>query len=203
MRVIACRLIFKYGGESMSVKMTKSEYVAFVKRLYGQLDSIAEQIDLKLSARYEKDLKRIINRAIDNFYSSYHPKYYSRKFSLRYMYKLTPNGASVDMDFGGEFTHAHHRLDNEKLFNLTFIEGYHGGAPGIDEKKVEKWGAHPNPGVPYYRTPYPEYTEWGYRAVKSKAPMDLIDDAIDAYNGTVSKIQREIATPIIKKWIWG
>ena len=80
------------------------------------------------------------------------------------------------------------------MFHQAFDEGWHGGAKTIAAEKVETWGTHPKPGVPYYRRPgwvtYPngdtkwhKYGKWGKRAKKMRtAPRKLFEKKIKELN---------------------
>lgn len=186
----------------MKKNMTPTEFIEFLNKKRKEINKLTKMVNNELDIRYTKDLNKIIKRAISDFYSSYKPRYYKRKYSLKYMYKVTSENGVIDMDFDGEHSFAYHRLDNDKLFNLVFIEGWHGGAKYIKDSKVEEWGMHPDPGTPYWRTPHPDYTEWGYRAENSESPMERIDKALMSYETKIESIQDKILDKKIDEWFF-
>lgn len=196
----------------------REELEKFLNNKRKDLKNLKKQIHKELDKKYTKDLTRITNRAIDAFYSAYKPKYYKRKYSLRYMYKIESKNGKVSMNFGGKYTTAKHGhggkiLDNEYIFNLSFIEGWHGGAKDIRPDKIERWGEHPETGIPYWRTPpmpweddngemQPPYTEWGIRAFNSKSPNEIIDEKLKEYKDKLSDIQNNIIDAEIERWFF-
>ena len=185
----------------MAVTMTITEYKDFLTKKLKEASSIEKEIDEEIKNKYIKDLNAVIKGSIDKFYHSYKPKYYKRKYSLRDMYEILPKQGGFTIDFDPSYTEKEHRLDNDKLYDLVFMEGYHGGAPYIAPGKVEKWGKHPSPGTPYWRTPYPDFTEWGMAAFKSKSPFEIVQDDIKAYEAKADSILDKLIRDKIRKWI--
>ena len=177
---------------------TKKE---IIENMIKNYKTIVKDVNSELDKIYVRDLNKIIKRAINDFYGTFKPKYYKRKYSLKYMYNVTSKNGFIDMDFSGEYANAQHRLGNDELFNLVFIGGYHGGAKSIADNKIEKWGMHPKEGVPYWRTPYPNYTEWGYPAKQDVSPMERIDDALNTYEKQLPSIQDEVLIKVFRKWM--
>lgn len=192
--------------------MTREELIKRLNENRNTVDSFLNKVNKEIENRFEKDVNKIIKRAINDFYESYKPKYYRRKYSLRHMYKLTVGNGVYVIDYDSKYTFAKHRAENEYIFDLVFMEGWHGGAPDIDESKVEIWGEHPSPGTPYWRRPprpweddegyqHPPYTEWGREAKQDEPPIERIDKAIDSYEKEFKTIRKEIFKKEFKKWL--
>ena len=192
--------------------MTREEKIAWLKKKEKQLNTLTKNINKELDIKYTKDINKIIKKAINDFYSTYRPKYYKRKWSLKYMYDFKSTKGDILLDFDAKYTRAHHRVDNDYIFNLVFMQGYHGGAPSIAADKVDRWGEHPDTGVPYWRFPpkpwedengemQPPYTEWGRKAKQDKSPMDRINEALDKYEEDMPGIQRDIIKKELKSWL--
>lgn len=192
--------------------MTKAELIERLKKKINTSDSFLEKTNKKIEERFEKDVNKIIKRAISDFYDSYKPRYYKRKYSLKYMYKLTIKNGEYTIKYSHKYTYAKHRADNKYIFDLVFMKGYHGGAPSIAADKVDRWGEHPNTGIPYWRYPpkpwedengemQPPYTEWGRKAEQSDPPVQRIDEAVDAYEEKFKTIRREIFKEEFVKWL--
>lgn len=109
-----------------------------------------------------KEIKRVFDQAVAAFYNdeSFKPKSYVRTKGLYDVLNLAPymdatTGYVDDSDPDLLLDHSLPRGRGNKdvgLFDVVFTQGYHGGATHIAPDKAAKWGAHPNPGVPYYRT---------------------------------------------------
>lgn len=177
----------------MAITMTITEYKKFLEQKIKEAKSIEEKIDGEIVERFQKDLKKAVNKAIDTFYHSYSPKYYKRKYSLRYMYKITSGKNRITIDCDPGYTFAKHRMSNDDLYNLVFREGYHGGVPdGIN---------HPSPGIPYWRTPHPHFTEWGIPAIQTESPLQMIKQNIKTYEETMDAVLDEVITIEMEKWL--
>ena len=106
--------------------------------------------------RYAEELYLIGDDVITRWYSQYDPILYDRSGSLYNAFKVNLNGTDYSVDFDASF------LGNEIIFENSFMQGYHGGA--------YKGKYHPHPGIPYWRTPIPQFTEWGRPAKRSFSP---------------------------------
>lgn len=139
---------------------------------------IKPKIKLEFGVYQQGVINNIFKEVVDEYYAAYTPDIYEREFGL---YKVL----SIKVDSSGEIAndtyedffdkyamHPDRRgaysWDNnrfESLFDLTFMQGYHGGAPDSED------GTHPLPGVPHYRTPHPYYSHWGEAAFHSTPPF--------------------------------
>ena len=198
----------------MAVTMTITEFKKFLEQKLKEADAIEAKIDAKIVERYTNDLNKIIKKAINEFYGSYTPKYYKRKYSLKYMYNIKSGKNQITIDCDPKYTFAKHRLGNEEIYDLVFRSGYHGGAWGIAEEKIPMWGEHPDPGTPYYRTPaigwvdeetgeeHRRFEFWAYRAKSSKSPLERIQEGVAEYEKTMEDILDEVIDEELEKW-WG
>ena len=178
-------------------------------KLHRQADRILELMNketaVAVEAAYHEfgayqqaKITEIFNNAVDIFYSSYKPKYYSRQHSLYDVLSLETDEHGMvvaqEPDYFNILDPSQIQPDRNggsSLFQTVFIEGYHGGAKGISGSKSDVWGEHPDPGVPYYRRPgkvkyhdgtrkWHRYGKWGRRAVRTTAPYTLFADALRA-----------------------
>lgn len=158
-----------------------------------EMELMAQKIGKELKPICQKDIKKIINRCISDFYHTYKPKYHKRSYSLRYMYKIKATSDCITINYSPRFTTVRHRAPKSYIFDIVFMQGYHGGATDISASKIQKWGEHPDPGTPYWRTPHPEYTSWGIPAKQDESPRNRIRDALNEYqNGKLQEHQVEI-----------
>lgn len=157
-------------------------------------------------------IKEISNEAIARYYNAYAPHMYKRKESLYDAVDFgIRNGEDFYWEYGADLINARHRASNEYIFDVMFMEGWHGGA---------KSGAgHPSPGTPHWKYPptarnmyLEEYDEIVYvetwtlwypsPAAKSTAPFDMIMNAWSAYiNGEFLIERKKIALQCFKKYI--
>jgi len=162
----------------------------------------------EFGALYKQKIENIYKKSVDDFYDAYTPKVYKRTHSLYDVLsvKTDENGMVISGDdiygFGLSESGAHNLglsfmdlFDESKmvtgrggqsLFDTVFIGGYHGGAADISTSKEAVWGAHPQPGKPYYRrggwVKYPgstakkwhRYGKWGRAAVKTKSIYQMM-----------------------------
>ena len=159
------------------------------------MEMLAKQIGIELETQCQKDITKLIKRAIDDFYHTYKPKYYKRKYSLKYMFRVNgTRDGSLEIEYGGELSYAHHHESNDTIFDVVFVQGYHGGSPyGVDR---------PAPGIPYWRTPYPHFTEWGIQAKPDKSPMDRKTEKLNKYkDGRLIELQNEKIKQAYMNWL--
>ena len=163
-------------------------------RAVEKLEKKLNDMNKKYPLKYKEELERIGDHVITDWYSTYEPIFYNRRGSLYNAFRVNLNGTdySVEFDYnllGGDKV-------NELIFENSFIRGYHGGAAdGV---------GHPNPGVPYWRTPYPLLTNWGRPALRSFSPYTRIvsemnkkireidGDKQDEFNKAVNKVYKII-----------
>lgn len=149
----------------------------------------------KYPKKYEYELKKIGNITIDKWYATYSPIYYHRRGSLYDSFQVNLQGLDYSVEFDSSLISKFHN-NSDYIYELSFIEGYHGGAKnGID---------HPHPGIPYWKTPFPIFNQWGRPAKKSWSPyyrmvseMKKVIKEIDKekqaeFDKVMDKVQRAI-----------
>lgn len=120
-----------------------------------------EKLNKLYPQRYKEELEEVGNSVIDQWYETYDPIVYERTGSLYNAFKVTLNGTDYNVSFDSSF------IGNKIIFYNSFMEGYHGGAKSGKTKFGEP---HPAPGIPYWKTPIPEFTHWGRPAMRSFSP---------------------------------
>lgn len=179
-------------------------------------------------------IKSMFDKAIDKFYEDYTPISYERKEGLYALLNLpsgNENGAILKFsddysDLYDEESMHSGRKGYDGLFELVFVEGYHGGAKSISADKAKVWGEHPDGETPYWRRRgfvralrrWHKYGRWGRPAKKApKSPKDMMkqfmDDAMpemqefylelsDAYvdRGFVEFCNKEL-DQIVSRWL--
>lgn len=159
----------------------------------NNINNVIEQIKKDLMERAEKTmvqakkefipvLKHKVERcwvsAINNYYMDYDQDYYKRKYDFYDMLRtnIDANGDLIIKVSSDELQE--HRVDNDYIFKVMFLGGWHGGAT----HGVDPWGnVHPNDGTgtPYWRSGRfindkgeRSYSRWGRRAYVSPISPD-------------------------------
>lgn len=147
-----------------------------LQKLIPVIEKICSECNLNLAQYQMKYAKRIIRSSIRQFYASYTPAYYHRRYSLYQMARPVIEGELFYILLGGEYSSFSHRIDENYIYENSFKQGFHGGA--ISGKY------HPNKGTPYWRTPHPDYTSWGWPAYQTNPPYDYL---IEEWNNFLYK----------------
>lgn len=123
-----------------------------------------EKMNSKYPELYKTELDEVGKSIIARWYSTYDPIYYHRTRSLYHAYKIYLNGTKLVVDFDKAYMDEYiDRQYNEWIYVNSFENGYHGGG-------IPKEPGYGN--FPYWRTPYPELTEWGRPALMSFSPFN-------------------------------
>ncbi len=163
----------------------------------------------------KEKVKEVFNKAISEFYGAYPDPKYERRGNtdsetggLYALYSLSgedPYGAV--MDFADDFSNIYDEANMHSgrkgysgLFQLVFVEGYHGGSRSIKGGKAKVWGEHPNPGVPYWRRRgfvralgrFHKYGKWGSPAFSSTPPKTLVKEHMTKFMPEMSDEYRAI-----------
>ena len=178
--------------------MTKRDKIAFAK-FYDRKIREVEKIILKEQKMYEEMrdyLDYICRSVIDDFYSDYMPKgsdpiFYTRQYDLYNAYRINVVSGLWEVEYSPDFMEKEHRISNEYIFDIAFIRGYHGGATSGD--------GHPSSGIPYWRTPFPTFDNWGRPAAISKSPYLTMEEETQNYLDIQSRRWRkEILLPLVE-----
>lgn len=158
----------------MPKKKTKAEKIKAIAKDW-------ENMAYKTVDKAIKDLNKIGRLAVWEWYRSYRPKIYHRKKTLYYGFKVTGEKGRIQISFGPEeMYHVHYvdKIDPTYVFENSFMGGFHGGATYGEN--------HPDPGVPYWRTPPPNYPYWSFPAAHDVSPYLRINSAFDDYETKIS-----------------
>lgn len=184
------------------------------------LPDVKEKIYREFGEYQQKEVTRMFKEAVDQFYAAYTPTYYERNRSLYNALEFEPDeygivDEQIDNDslFGSDGLSAFERGGGSGgLFERVFMEGFHGGATGVDWRGEIRT-------TPSYRTPYGFYYNWGKEAVHTESPHDLAMDSIRDASGTfdnefenisrkhiddfsvdIIKVANEIADELLGDW---
>lgn len=127
--------------------------------------------------KIEKNVKKQWKSAINEFYNSYNPIYYSRSYSLYNLLSTRITSDNIYISTDSNNLNGSYRVDDDYIYDIIYKEGWHGGATdGIDS--FGKY--HPKPGIPYWRTPTPIYSHWGNQSIKTVSPFDLFNKKLES-----------------------
>ena len=176
--------------------MTKRDKIAFAKFWDRKIQEV-EKIILKERKMYDEMydyLDYICRSVIDDFYSDYMPKgsdpiFYTRQYDLYNVYRINIVSGLWEVKYDHEFMKKKHRESNKYIYDIAFINGYHGGAVSGD--------GHPANGIPYWRTPFPTFDNWGRPAAISKSPYLTMEKETQDYLDMQSiRWRKEILLPL-------
>ena len=189
---------------------------AIRNRVYALANRVSEELETETSkamdeasmefGQYQQSkITELFNNAVSYFYNQYEPVFYKRQGDPNTLSGGLYDVLSLKVDEFGQVEYdspfdlidedrMHKDREGNSLFQKVFMQGWHGGAESIAESKVGTWGAHPNPGVPYYRTPHPKYARWGERAKQSVSPWTTFNTSVrDAESGIILQRFKEIS----------
>lgn len=146
----------------------------------------------KVNRKYNKQVKENLNKiaisSINRFYD--YETNYKRKWDLYNAYKVNVNSREWSILFDSKYMHEHGSL-NDYIFNIAFLDGYHGGA--------NSGRNHPNPGEPWLRGGY-NFSQWLRPATLTESPFHMISKEATRYlDETKQKSQDEFEKPIIEE----
>lgn len=128
-----------------------------------------QNIKTKRLPKLEEELNDVALSIITRWYASYEPLIYRRQMSLKKAFKVFVNTQEQKMIFDYKYMDeagfSHHQ-SNEIIYNNAFLSGYHGGS----------YGDGISSSLLYWRTPVPQYTEWGHPAIHTFSPYKLIEE---------------------------
>ena len=147
-----------------------------VTKIVKATEKAEKEID-RVNKKYNRlvfnGLRKIARTAIADFYHSYSPKIYDRHGDLYNTFEIKATDEQWDILVGPEFMkYTHHDggddgpVSNDYIYELTMKKGFHGGAP--------------HNGSYYWRTPYPEYTDWWdtpAEQYKKNVEQDILETA--------------------------
>ncbi len=183
--------------------MRQRELQSIIK-LYEKSLQKLQNMKPKYLEKIKKELNEVGKSVINDWYKEYSPNIYKRLGSLYKAFRVqVKKDGSYSVSFSSSYmkafhhiTNKKHPIDNEYIFQNSFMEGWHGGA--------DKGKNHPFPGYPMYREPYPYFTRWYYIAEQSFSPYERMVDEMKAKleeieNEYDEEFQKEILNKIKKK----
>ena len=135
--------------------MRTRDAIAAIKAIDKAINKI-EKMNKKYPKMYKDELERVGDHIITEWYSKYDPIFYDRYGGLYNAFVVRLTGTNYSVYFGSSLMKDVYNQSVNWIYKNSFIEGYHGGSR--------------HNGIPYWRTPYPNYTAWGRPALRSFSP---------------------------------
>lgn len=157
------------------------------------IEKICSECNIDLAQYQMKYAKKIIRSSIRQFYAAYTPAFYHRRYSLYQMARPVIEEELFYILLGGDLSGFSHRIDENYIYVNSFKEGFHGGA--ISGKY------HPNKGTPYWRTPHPDYTSWGWPASQTTSPYNYLTTEWNSFLQKHTSIaHRLVITKVVRNY---
>lgn len=187
--------------------MARSPYSQkYAERTFKALDNL-KRVEAECNAKYPRliaeELDEIGKEVVARWYADYDPVFYDRNRGLYKAYKITVIGTRIRADADASYMSeaSAYNQDTELVYNIAFERGYHGGSYGREGNQRI---------IPYWRTPFPEYTSWGRPARKSfsiyeemkaqmtKRAQELVDERNSKIDKATERVVRNLRALVNK-----
>lgn len=122
----------------------------------------AEETDKSFPKKVEKELHKTYKSVITEWYNSYPDPIYQRHYRLYDTFNTNIRDSKIKGSFSTDAIDYGRYTDY--IFDLTIMEGWHGGA--------DRGDGHPNMGVPWYRNL--QTNTWLRPAVRTFSPYEMM-----------------------------
>lgn len=164
----------------------------FLHKAY--VESAKKAIDEYFEFYFTPIVKRYFGEAVSKFYS-YKPKYYRRQKRLGTILNIGREDNVLQFSFDETKLPYRNELVGREdgLYNLVFIEGWHGGAYSGDYTVLPGrtiYTPRPQRGTPYWRNAKDSFRSWGRMAERDDvSPYDNMMQHIIRYWNTKAQNQ--------------
>ena len=134
-----------------------------IQKLVNSIETAENKTNEEIPKKAAPEIERAARTAVEDWYMAYSPDYYNRKESLLHVYDVKPQVGLVNVHLSSDELGGH-RVSNDYIYNLMFLQGWHGGAlhDGFP---------------PLYRTGM-NFSEWGRPAEKTTSAYLLMQQYI-------------------------
>ena len=200
------------ANSNMDMGKISAQLVSEVKLI---AEKIVKEVNAILAQEQKSHAEAYMDLAIQEFYSAYSPHLYGRTGGMKsFLHTEINNDDAFEIVIGSEFANdVNYRVSADYIFKVVFMAGYHGGAYKgrgyyiLDKKRGRGRGSywnppHPDPGTPYWRTPYPFYSDWyATPAKRSEPPINIFTRMWNEYlSGEYQKRKEELEKQMIAKY---
>ena len=149
----------------------------FEKAVKTAADEAADIALEKAIKEFMEPIRENFDKYVDDFYNSYSPRVYQRRFSMHEIYKPEINKLGekkLELVINYEDGEMTFRGGGTGLLELTFGQGFHGGAAGTDHNGTTV-------SYPFTRAPVDRWWQWNHAAMKSDSPYEQFQEWFDSY----------------------
>lgn len=144
-----------------------------------------EIMNRKYPQLYKEELERVGECVVTDWYSRYDPIIYNRYGGLYKAFSVRLKGLNYYVYFGASLMDDVYNQSTNWIYKNSFIEGYHGGSR--------------HNGIPYWRTPHPEYTDWGRPAIRSFSPYYKMVNEMNKKIKEIDKLKQNEFDEVMKR----
>lgn len=159
----------------ISIKVNASGLNRAAKKFRKLADSI-ETAEKKTNEEIPKiaapEIESASRFAVEDWYMAFNPDYYERTESLLNVYDIQPQIGAINVHLSSDELSGH-RASNDYIYNLVFIQGWHGGA----------FQGFP----PLWRTGF-NFSEWGKPAPKTTSAYMLMQKYISEKKDPIQEL---------------
>ena len=152
-----------------------------LKRAAEKIENLANSIALaekktnsEIPEKAAPEIESASRTAVEDWYMAFHPDYYERTESLLNVYDVQPLTGGINVHLSSDELGGH-RASNDYIYNLVFIQGWHGGA----------FQGFP----PLWRTGF-NFSEWGDPAPKTTSAYMLMQKYISEKKKPIQELTR-------------
>ncbi|HAU86959.1 MAG TPA: hypothetical protein DCW90_16155 [Lachnospiraceae bacterium] len=143
-----------------------------INKLANSIETAKNKTNEEIPVKAAPEIESASRFAVEDWYMAYNPNSYERTESLLNVYDVQPQIGAINVHLSsGEL--GGHRASNEYIYNLAFIQGWHGGA----------FQGFP----PLWRTGF-NFSEWGDPAPKTTSAYMLMQKYIHEKKDTIQEL---------------
>lgn len=133
-----------------------------IEKLVNSIETAAKKTNSEILIKATPEIESASRFAVEDWYMAFNPNSYERTESLLHVYDVQPFVGEINVHLSSDELGGH-RASNDYIYNLAFIQGWHGGA----------FQGFP----PLWRTGF-NFSEWGDPAPKTTSAYMLMQKYI-------------------------
>lgn len=142
------------------------------RKLADSIETAEKKTNYEIPVKAAPEIESASRFAVEDWYMAYSPISYDRTESLLNVYDVQPSIGKINVHLSSDELGGH-RASNDYIYNLAFIQGWHGGA----------FQGFP----PLWRTGF-NFSEWGDPALKTTSAYLLMQQYISEKKDPIKKL---------------
>ena len=155
--------------DTSGIKRAAKKIQKFADSIENAKNKTNEEIPQKAAPEIEKAART----AVEDWYMAYQPVSYERTESLLHVYDVKPQTGLVNVHLSSDELGGH-RVSSDYIYNLMFLQGWHGGAL--------------HDGFPPLKRTGPGFIYWGGPTVKTTPAYLLMQQYIGEMKGEIQEL---------------